>query len=350
MRRGRFATYACVSYGNVTVANGKEPVLAQALEELTTIDLTSPAQEPAVPGVRVMEPSDVKLQRRLVLAVTIVPFVGFSASMWLLWGAGLSAVDLAIFLVTYAFTGLGVTVGFHRLFTHKSFETKPWIKNTLAIAGSMAIQGPVIKWVADHRRHHAFSDQPGDPHSPHLDEGPGVKGVMKGLWHAHIGWFFDEEQTSAKRWAPDLVKDPAMRKIDRLFPLWALISFFGPALIGGLITMSWWGALTAYLWGGLARIFLLHHVTWSVNSICHFYGNRPYKSGDFSTNNWVLSIISFGESWHNTHHAFPTSAVHGLERKQIDISAATIRLLEKVGLASDVKTVSEKQLMAKRAS
>ena len=324
--------------------------MAQTVEELTTIDLTTGPEERTIPGVRVMEPSDVKLQRRLVLAVTIVPFIGFAASMWLLWGAGLSAVDLTIFLVTYAFTGLGVTVGFHRLFTHKSFETKPWIKNTLAVAGSMAIQGPVIKWVADHRRHHAFSDQPGDPHSPHLDEGPGVKGVMKGLWHAHVGWFFDEEQTSAKRWAPDLVRDPAMRKIDRLFPLWALISFFGPAVLGGLITMSWWGAFTAYLWGGLARIFLLHHVTWSVNSICHFYGNRPYKSGDFSTNNWVLSIISFGESWHNTHHAFPTSAVHGLERKQIDISAGTIRLLEKVGLASDVKTVSEKQLSAKRAN
>jgi stearoyl-CoA desaturase (delta-9 desaturase) len=324
--------------------------LAQTVEELTIIDLTTGPEERTVPGVRVMEPSDVKLQRRLVLAVTIVPFIGFAASMWLLWGAGLSAVDLTIFLVTYAFTGLGVTVGFHRLFTHKSFETKPWIKNTLAVAGSMAIQGPVIKWVADHRRHHAFSDQPGDPHSPHLDEGPGVKGVMKGLWHAHVGWFFDEEQTSAKRWAPDLVRDPAMRKIDKLFPLWALISFFGPAVIGGLITMSWWAAFTAYLWGGLARIFLLHHVTWSVNSICHFYGNRPYKSGDFSTNNWVLSIISFGESWHNTHHAFPTSAVHGLERKQIDISAGTIRLLEKVGLASDVKTVSEKQLSAKRAN
>ncbi|MGI8408195.1 MAG: acyl-CoA desaturase [Actinomycetota bacterium] len=323
--------------------------MAQVLER-RTVDLREGPASPEIPGVRVMEPKMVKLQRRLVLGVTIVPFLGFAASMWLLWGTGLSALDLSLFVITYAFTGLGVTVGFHRLFTHKSFETKPWVRNTLAIAGSMAVQGPVIRWVADHRRHHAFSDQPGDPHSPHLDEGPGVKGVLKGLWHAHVGWFWDEEQTSARRWAPDLVKDPAIRKIDKLFPLWALISFFGPAVVGGLVTMSWWGALTAYLWGGLARIFLLHHVTWSVNSICHFYGKRPYRSDDFSTNNWVLSIISFGESWHNTHHAFPTSAVHGIERKQIDLSAGTIRLLEKIGLASDVKTVSEKQLANKRAT
>ncbi|MFP5350991.1 MAG: acyl-CoA desaturase [Actinomycetota bacterium] len=303
----------------------------------------------AIPGVRPLEPRQARFQRRLTLVVTIVPFLGFLTAVWMLWGTGLTALDAGIFLAFYTFTGMGITVGFHRLFTHQSFETRPWIRNLLAIAGSMAIQGPVIRWVADHRRHHAFADQHGDPHSPHLEEGPGLKGVLKGLWHAHIGWFFDDEQTSAKRWAPDLVREPAMRKIDSLFPLWVLLSFALPAVIGFAFTGTTQGALTAFLWGSLARIFFLHHVTWSVNSICHFYGNRPYKTTDFSTNNWLLSLVSFGESWHNNHHAFPTSAIHGIERGQIDITGGFIRMLQKLRLADDVKVVSEKQLQQKRA-
>ena len=301
-----------------------------------------------IPGVRPLDPKVARLQRRLVLVVTIVPFIGFLMAVWTLWGTGLSAVDASIAFGMYCLTGLGVTVGFHRLFTHQSFQAKPWVRNALAIAGSMAVQGPVIRWVADHRRHHAFADQPGDSHSPHLDEGPGIKGVVKGLWHAHIGWFFDEEQTSARRWAPDLVKEPAMRRIDSLFPLWALISFGAPPLLGFAITGTAHGALTAFLWGSLARIFLLHHVTWSVNSICHFYGSRPYETTDHSTNNWLLSIISFGESWHNNHHAFPTSAVHGISKGQIDLTGGTIRLLQKLHLADDVKVVTEKQLSSKQ--
>ena len=302
-----------------------------------------------VPGVKTLAPKEARFQRRLVLVVTVLPFLGFLAAGWTLWGTGLSGVDASIFLVGYCVTGLGVTVGFHRLFTHKSFEAKPALSGALAIAGSMAIQGPVIRWVSDHRRHHAFADQPGDPHSPHLDEGPGVKGVVKGLWHAHVGWFFDDEQTSARRWAPDLVKDPVMRRIDALFPLWALISFGAPPLVGFLITGTLQGALTAFLWGSLARIFFLHHVTWSVNSICHFYGNRPFKTTDFSTNNWVLAIVSFGESWHNNHHAFPTSAVHGIGRGQVDLSAGLIKLLQKLSLVRDVKVATEKQLANKQA-
>ena len=310
---------------------------------------TTTLDAPAVPGVRPLEPRIARLQRRLVLVVTIVPFLGFIAAVATLWGAGLSLLDVGIFLAMYAFTALGVTVGFHRYFTHQGFEAKPWLRNLLAIAGSMAIQGPVIRWVADHRRHHAFSDQPGDPHSPHLDEGPGIKGVLRGLWHAHIGWFFDEEQTSARRWAPDLVKDPAMRTIDKLFPLWAVISFTLPPVIGFAFTGTFHGALTAFLWGSLARIFLLHHVTWSVNSICHFYGNRPFKTTDFSTNNWVLSILSFGESWHNNHHAFPTSAVHGIGKGQIDLTGGVIKLLQKLRLVYDVKVATPKQVARKRA-
>jgi stearoyl-CoA desaturase (delta-9 desaturase) len=281
--------------------------------------------------------------------VTLLPFAGFVAAVWTLWGAGLSMLDGALFLAMYCIAGLGVTVGFHRLFTHRSFEAKPWVRYALAIMGSLSVEGPIIRWVADHRRHHAFSDQPGDPHSPHLDEGPGFKGVAKGLWHAHMGWFFSDEQTSANRWAPDLVKDPVLRKIDSLFPLWVTISFALPPIIGFLVTGTLKGAVLAFLWGSLARIFLLHHVTWSVNSICHFYGSRPYKTTDFSTNNWALAIVSFGESWHNNHHAFPTSAVHGLGKGQIDASAGFIALLQKLHLVQDVKHVSPKQLEIKRA-
>ena len=307
-------------------------------------------EQPSIPGVKLLEPSTARLQRRLVLIVTLLPFAGFVAAVWTLWGAGLSLLDGALFLVLYCVAGLGVTVGFHRLFTHRSFEAKPWVRYALAIMGSLSVEGPIIRWVADHRRHHAFSDQPGDPHSPHLDEGPGFKGVAKGLWHAHMGWFWSDEQTSANRWAPDLVKDPVLRKIDSLFPLWVAISFALPPIIGFAVTGTLRGAVFAFLWGSLARIFLLHHVTWSVNSICHFYGSRPYKTTDFSTNNWALAIVSFGESWHNNHHAFPTSAVHGLGKGQIDASAGFITLLQKLHLVQDVKHVSQKQLEIKSAS
>ncbi|MEA2509021.1 MAG: hypothetical protein QOG21_1103 [Actinomycetota bacterium] len=307
------------------------------------------SDQPSIPGVKLLEPRTARFQRRLVLIVTLLPFAGFVAAVWTLWGAGLSLLDGVLFLAMYCIAGLGVTVGFHRLFTHRSFEAKPWVRYALAIMGSLSVEGPIIRWVADHRRHHAFSDQPGDPHSPHLDDGPGFMGVAKGLWHAHMGWFFSDEQTSANRWAPDLVKDPVLRKIDTLFPLWVAISFALPPIIGFLVTGTLKGAVMAFLWGSLARIFLLHHVTWSVNSICHFYGSRPYKTTDFSTNNWALAIVSFGESWHNNHHAFPTSAVHGLGKGQIDASAGFITLLQKLHLVQDVKHVSEKQLEIKRA-
>jgi stearoyl-CoA desaturase (delta-9 desaturase) len=178
--------------------------------------------------------------------------------------------------------------------------------------------------------------------------GPGIKGVAKGLWHAHVGWLFKEELTSAERWAPDLWKDPVMRKIDKYFPVWVVLSFTLPGIIGGVVTGSFGGAVSAFVWASLARIFFLHHVTWSINSICHFYGNRPFKTSDHSTNNWLLALISFGESWHNNHHAFPTSAVHGIGRGQVDLSGGTIRLLQKMRLVRDVKVVSPKQLAAKR--
>jgi stearoyl-CoA desaturase (delta-9 desaturase) len=240
-----------------------------------------------------------------------------------------------------------VTVGYHRLLTHRSFRAPRPVRAVFAVAGSLAIEGSVISWVAAHRRHHAFADVEGDPHSPHLGEEEGVVGMLKGLWHAHVGWLFDEEKTSIERWAPDLLKDPVMTRIDRLFPALAAVSLVLPAVAGFAFTGTLWGAVTAFLWGGLARVFLLHHMTWSVNSICHYFGKRPFETTDLSTNNWPLALLSFGESWHNNHHAFPTSAIHGLGRWQIDPSGFVIRALERVGLARDVKRVTREQVAGK---
>jgi stearoyl-CoA desaturase (delta-9 desaturase) len=317
---------------------------------LMVTDVVQGASAPSIPGVRAIDPSAARLQRRLTLVVTIVPFIGFAWAVWSLWGHGLSPLDGSIFLAFYLFTGLGVTIGLHRLFTHRSFQTTTAMKALLAIAGSMAIQGPVITWVSNHRRHHAFADKDGDPHSPHLDEGPGVRGVLKGLWHAHLGWLFGTEETVPERWAPDLLKDPVVSRVSRQFPLWVVVSFAAPALVGFALTGEVAGAVSAFVWGSLVRIFFLHHVTWSINSICHFYGKRPFETTDYSTNNWVLSLISFGESWHNNHHAFPTSARHGLGRGQIDISASLIMLMHKLGWVQAVKVAPTKQVAKKAAS
>jgi stearoyl-CoA desaturase (delta-9 desaturase) len=303
---------------------------------------------PPVKGVEVMNPRDAAVQRRVVLVLTVLPFLGFVAAAWLLWGSGLSATDAGISLFFYLFTGLGVTIGYHRLFTHKSFEPKRPLKIVLAVAGSMAVEGSLISWCATHRRHHAYSDRDGDPHSPHLDEGPGIIGVVKGLWHAHLGWLSSPENTRPERWAPDLLKDPDLVTINRFFPHLTVLSFGLPPVLGFVLTQSLWGAVTAFVWGSLVRIFFLHHVTWSINSICHFYGKRPFKSLDFSTNNWVLALVSFGESWHNNHHAFPTSALHGIGRGQVDVSGALIRLFEKLRWAHRVKLVSAKQVASKK--
>jgi stearoyl-CoA desaturase (delta-9 desaturase) len=317
-------------------------VIEQALETPP-----APSVPGGVPGVALMDEKQAALQRRLVLIFTVIPFAGFLLAIVMLWGTGLTPTDAGIALTFYLFTGLGVTVGYHRLFTHQSFEASRPLKIVLAIAGSMSVQGNIIGWVATHRRHHAFSDQEGDPHSPHLDEGPGYKGVLRGLWHAHVGWMNSREMTDAKRWAPDMVRDPDIVRVDKAFGRLTLTTFVLPALLGLAITRSYSGMVTAFLWGSLARIFFLHHVTWSINSICHFFGKRPFSSPDFSTNNWVLSILSFGESWHNNHHAFPTSAVHGIGRGQVDMSGWVIRVFEKLKLAKSVKLVSPKQLAQK---
>ncbi|MEU0791977.1 acyl-CoA desaturase [Amycolatopsis sp. NPDC005961] len=275
----------------------------------------------------------------------LVPFLALAAAVPVFWGWGVSWLDLTIGGAFFVVSTLGITVGYHRYFTHGAFRAKRALRIALAIAGGLAAQGPVIGWVADHRRHHAFSDREGDPHSPWLF-GTSPVALARGFWHAHMGWLFGRDKTNVDRFAPDLERDRDMRVVDRLFPLWVVLSLLLPPLLGGLITLSWWGALTAFLWAGLARISFQHHVTWSVNSICHMIGERPFASRDRSANFWPLAILSMGESWHNTHHADPTSARHGAMRGQIDISARVIWAFEKLGWAWNVRWPTAKRLAA----
>jgi stearoyl-CoA desaturase (delta-9 desaturase) len=275
----------------------------------------------------------------------LVPFLALAAAVPVFWGWGVSWLDLTIGGAFFVVSTLGITVGYHRYFTHGAFRAKRALRIALAIAGGLAAQGPVIGWVADHRRHHAFSDRDGDPHSPWLF-GTSPVALARGFWHAHMGWLFGRDKTNVDRFAPDLAGDRDMRVVDRLFPLWVVLSLLLPPLLGGLITLSWWGALTAFLWAGLARISFQHHVTWSVNSVCHMIGERPFASRDRSANFWPLAILSMGESWHNTHHADPTSARHGVLRGQIDISARVIWAFEKLGWAWNVRWPTPKRLAA----
>jgi stearoyl-CoA desaturase (Delta-9 desaturase) len=282
------------------------------------------------------------------LIVVVVPFLGFLASLVLLWNSLIGWVELTLLASMYAITCLGVTIGFHRLFTHRSFETYRPVRYALAVLGSMAVEGPVITWVADHRKHHAFADEDGDPHSPHTTHGEGPIATLKGLWHAHIGWMFKAAGRAERmRFAPDLMKDRVMRVISASFFPLLVLSLLIPFAIGWLIAGSLVGGLTALLWGGAVRIFLLHHVTWSINSVCHFFGRRRFATGDRSTNVFWLAIPSMGESWHHNHHAFPTSASHGLRWWEIDVTGLVIRAMEKVGLAWNVVKISPERQRAK---
>jgi stearoyl-CoA desaturase (delta-9 desaturase) len=286
---------------------------------------------------------------QVALAIFIVvPLLGVLAAGFVLWGSGLSWVDASLAVVFYAITLYGITVGFHRLFTHGSFKAVRPLRIALAIAGQMAIEGPVTRWVADHRRHHAFSDEDGDPHSP-WRYGTGFRALSKGLFHAHIGWLFDVEQTDQKRFAPDLLADKDVAFVARLFPALVAVSLLAPAVLGGLITWSWTGALTAFFWASVVRIGLLHHMTWSINSICHTWGARPFATKDRAVNVWWLAVISGGESWHNLHHADPTCARHGVDKGQLDSSARLIRWFELAGWARDVRWPKPERLAARRA-
>jgi len=266
-----------------------------------------------------------------------VPFLALFVAIPMAWAWGLLTWrDATIAIVMYAITGHGITVGFHRYFTHRAFRAKQWLRVTLAVAGSMAIQGSVIQWVADHRKHHRFSDREGDPHSP-FRFGNSARSLTKGFVYAHVGWLFDWEKTSEKRYAPDLVADKIISRISRTFPIWVAVSMLIPPLVGGLWSWSWMGALTAFFWGSLVRVAVLHHVTFSINSVCHITGRRPFKTKDRSQNVWWLAIPSMGESWHNFHHAEPTSARHGVRPLEIDSSAIVIKVMEQLRWVQDVR-------------
>jgi len=292
-----------------------------------------------------------RLERNVNIAAVVTPFLGLIVAATLLWDGFLGARDVAIFALMYALTAVGVTVGFHRLLTHRAFRTRAWLRYTLAVLGSMSLQGPVIDWVADHRKHHTFTDEEGDPHSPHAGAGAGFPGMVKGLWHAHTGWLFETHgQASSKRFARDLLEDPKMRAINRSFPLIALSSVLLPFLLGlALGGGALVAGLSALLWGGLVRIFIVHHITWSINSICHFFGRRRFDTDDHSTNVFWLALPSLGEAWHHNHHAFPQSACHGLRWYEIDPSGWLILALARLGLASDVVRVTPERAREKLA-
>jgi stearoyl-CoA desaturase (delta-9 desaturase) len=271
-----------------------------------------------------------------VYVFVFVPILALIAAVPFAWGWGLTWLDIILGVVFYTITCLGLTVGFHRYFTHGAFKAGRRMRVALAIAGSLAIQGPILHWVADHRRHHAFSDQEGDPHSPWLF-GTSPVALARGFWHAHLGWILDRSLTNQERFAPDMLADKDMRRVHKQFGLWTAVSLLAPAVLGGLITWTWWGALTAFFWAGLIRMTMLHHASWSVNSICHMIGDRPFASRDKAANVWPLALLSMGESWHNLHHVDPTCARHGVLRGQIDVSARTIWIFEKLGWAYDVR-------------
>jgi stearoyl-CoA desaturase (delta-9 desaturase) len=278
-----------------------------------------------------------------VYAFVAVPMLALLAAVPFAWGWGLSWLDIGLGVVGYTVTCLGVTVGYHRYFTHGAFKARRWMRVALAVVGSMAVQGPILHWVADHRRHHAFSDREGDPHSPWLF-GSSPVALARGFWHAHMGWLFDRDVTNQRRFAPDLLADKDIRLVHRLFGVFTIATLGAPSLVAGLVTFSWWDALTAFFWAGLVRVAVLHHVTWSINSICHMVGRRPFAARDRSANFWPLAVLSMGESWHNLHHADPTCARHGVGRGQVDVSARLIWMFERAGWVYDVRWPTPRRL------
>jgi stearoyl-CoA desaturase (delta-9 desaturase) len=323
------------------------------------IDL-SPAPPPGVTGSPSAQPAAEaeqeypvsRLTRFVNLLAVLIPFAGVLLAIYLLWGIAIDATHLAIGAGMFLITALGITVGFHRLCTHHAFRAPAWVRYGLAAAGSMAAEGPVIEWCAEHRRHHQMSDTAADPHSPRAhkggDWGTGVVATLRGAFHAHVGWLFARTRADLTRYARDLTQDRALALANAHFRWLVLAGLVLPGVLAGLITGSWSGALLGVLWGGLVRMFLVHHVTWSVNSVCHMWGSRPFSTGDESRNNAIVGILALGEGWHNNHHAFPTSARHGLRWWEIDVSYACIRLLELVGLAKHVRRPAPERVAAKR--
>ncbi len=285
--------------------------------------------------------------RLATLAAIVLPVLGLGAAAAFLWGRGFTWIDFGLLVGMYLLTAVGITVGFHRLFVHRSFDTNIVVKAVLGVLGSMAVQGDLLTWVGVHRRHHQHSDTPDDPHTPH-HHGVGLAGWLTGYWHAHIGWLFDPPPPDLDRYLTDLRRSPTLRVVSALFPLWVAIGLVLPAVLGGVISGTWVGAWTGLVWGGLVRVFLVHHVTWSVNSACHLWGLRPFASDDESRDNFLFGVLALGEGWHNTHHAFPSSARHGLRWWQPDASYWVIRALALVGLARNVRLPSRQARRAKR--
>lgn len=315
------------------------------MNESTVLPVADPAAElpPVGPGTE-----RAPLLVRLVTLVAItLPLLGVIAAPFFVWGWGFGWADLGLLLGMYFLTAVGITVGFHRLFVHRSFEARVWVKFVLAVLGSMAVQGSLFGWVAHHRRHHQHSDTPDDPHSPH-HHGAGVWGAIAGFWHAHIGWFFGPDPPDLGRYVKDLAASPSLRVANALFPLWIALGLVIPGVLGGVITGTWAGVWTGLIWGGLVRVFLVHHVTWSINSACHLWGRRPFVSDDQSRNNFVFGVLGIGEGWHNTHHAFPTSARHGLRWWEVDVSYYVIRGLAAVGLTWNLKLPSKEAQLRER--
>jgi stearoyl-CoA desaturase (Delta-9 desaturase) len=315
--------------------------------ELTSTDLTS--IEPAAPAVGTVRPATSRISRVVTLVAVIVPPLGLLSAIGLLWGVAFHWIDLVLLVGLYVLCAFGTTIGFHRFFTHKGFETGPVLKSTFAILGCMTMQGPITQWVTDHRKHHALSDQEGDPHSPHAGHDDGYWGSMKGFFHAHIGWLFKNMgMEQGREYGKDLYEDRLIRTIDRLYLLWVVLTLAIPFGIGYAVGGTLSAGVAGLVWGGLVRIFAYQHATFAVNSICHMFGRRDYRSRDESRNNWLIALLVMGEGWHNNHHAFPSSARHGLRRWQIDVSWLVIRGLERLGLVWNVRHPSRDQIERRR--
>jgi stearoyl-CoA desaturase (delta-9 desaturase) len=284
--------------------------------------------------------------RVVTLLAVLLPFVGLVAAIMHLWGWGFNWLYVGLLLGMYMATAIGITVGYHRLFTHRSFETTGFMKFIFAMLGSMAVEGPVLKWAAMHRRHHQHSDGVDDPHSPH-HHGEGLRGLLLGFWHAHVGWIFDGDPGNLSRYVGDLLRDRWIRAASSTWFIWAAMGMIVPAILGGIISGSWSGVVLGFVWGGLVRLFFVHHITWSINSICHLWGTRPFRSHDESRNNVIFGLIGLGEGWHNNHHAFPTSARHGLRWWQFDFSYYVIRAMALVGLAWKIRVPETDAIAAK---
>jgi stearoyl-CoA desaturase (delta-9 desaturase) len=334
---------------NTVAGSVAEPKPTDALED--ALDAPSADHAPILDGPspeEIQEPVMENVDRAITGVITIVPPLLLVLACSQMWNHELRWRDVAIFLVMYIPTGLGVTIGFHRLFTHRSFKTSAGMRGLLAVLGTMSVEGPVISWVADHRKHHAYSDRVGDPHSPHVDHGGGWRGSLRGLGHAHVGWLFDHSQRGAReRFAPDLLADPVVAFVDRTFLLWSLLGFAIPFGLGVLLGGTLAAGLEGLLWGGVVRMLVLHHVTYSINSLCHFFGRRRFATDDHSRNLLWLAPFSFGEAWHNNHHAFPTSAFHGMGRGELDLSGLVISGLERAGLVWDVQRIAPARQAAK---